>query len=423
MSVRKNTLWNLLGSASPMLIGVVSIPYLLQNIGVEKLGILTMVWALIGYFSVFDFGLGRALTHKIASLRLQGQVTALTGSTKFGLFLMFLTGIVGTLIVLLLLNIGGVEWLNFSKEIYDDAFIAMAVAAVSIPITTITSGLKGVLEGFEEFKTVNVLRFLLGLSNFLSPVLSVYLYGPNLTYIVLFLISSRLMVMLLHVFEVGKLLPDEKGEIYSHKEDRKDLFRFGAWMTVSNVVSPLMVVADRFIISHVVGAAMVAYYTVPSEFLLRLLLVPAALTAALFPVFTQKICVDLKKTKSLYWGSLKAIALVMFPVLGIIAFGAHYGLSIWLGVDFADQAYVVVIILSVGILFNSLAQIPHSIIQANGNVKLTSVIHLSEFVLYVPVLFILLYEFGIIGAAVAWALRTLMDLTVLHKYARKKVGV
>ncbi len=423
MSVRNNTIWNLLGSASPMLIGVVSVPYLLQNIGIEKLGVLTMVWALIGYFSVFDFGLGRALTHKIASLRLQGQVSALRSSTKFGLFLMFLTGMVGTFIVLIMLNIGGVEWLNFSKEIYDDAFIAMIVAAVSIPITTITSGLKGVLEGFEEFKTVNFLRFLLGLSNFLSPVLSVYLYGPNLTYIVLFLIASRLMVMLLHVFEVWKLLPDEKRGGYNHKDDRKDLFRFGAWMTVSNVVSPLMVVADRFIISHVVGATMVAYYTVPSEFLLRLLLVPAALTAALFPVFTQKICVDLEKTKLLYWRSLKAIALVMFPVLVIIAFGSHFGLSVWLGADFADQAYVVVIILSAGILFNSLAQIPHSIIQANGNVKLTSLIHLAEFILYVPMLFIFLYKFGIIGAAVTWVLRALIDLTVLHVFARSRVGV
>ncbi len=423
MSIRKNTIWNLFGSASPMLIGVVSLPYLLHNIGVEKLGVLTMVWTLIGYFSVFDFGLGRALTHKVATLRLQGQENSLAGAIKFGLLLMFLTGVVGTLIVVIILGIGGVEWLNFSKEIYDDAFVAMIIAAVSIPITTITSGLKGVLEGFEEFKIANILRFLLGLSSFLSPVLSVYVLGSNLTYIVLLLIVSRLIIMILHVIGVWGLLPADKLTKYNHKEDKKDLFVFGAWMTVSNVVSPLMVVADRFVISHVVGASMVAYYTVPSEFLIRLLVIPSALTAALFPVFTQKICIDITKTKILYWHSLQTIASVMLPLVIIIVFGSHFGLSVWLGEDFAGHSYIVVNILAVGVLFNSLAQIPHSVIQANGNVKLTSLIHLSEFVLYVPMLFILLFKFGIIGAAVTWALRALIDLIVLHKYAQSKVRV
>lgn len=423
MSIRKNTIWNLFGSASPMLIGVVSLPYILQNIGVEKLGVLTMVWALIGYFSIFDFGLGRALTHKVATLRSQGRTRSLAGVAKFGLLLMFLTGMVGTFIVVIILSLGGVEWLNFSKEIYDDAFTAMIIAAVSIPITTFTSGLRGVLEGFEEFKVVNILRFLLGLSNFISPVLSVYVFGPNLTYIVLLLIVSRIIIMIMHVIEVWKLLPVEKLQKFNHKGEKKDLFVFGAWMTVSNIISPLMVIADRFVISHVVGASMVAYYTVPSEFLIRLLVIPAALTAALFPVFTQKICTDLTKTKLLYWHSLKTIASVMLPVFIIIVSGSHYGISIWLGEDFADHSFIVVNILAAGVLFNSLAQIPHSIIQANGNVKLTSLIHMAEFVLYVPMLFILLFEFGIIGAAVAWALRALIDLIVLHKYAQSKVRV
>ena len=48
---------------------------------------------------------------------------------------------------------------------------------------------------------------------------------------------------------------------------------------MSNIISPLMVVADRFLIANVLGAAVVAYYTIPAEFMIRLLILPAAITS------------------------------------------------------------------------------------------------------------------------------------------------
>ena len=57
MSLRRNILWNLAGAGLPLLAGAAFIPYLVREAGVEVFGILTLVWALIGYFSLFDFGL------------------------------------------------------------------------------------------------------------------------------------------------------------------------------------------------------------------------------------------------------------------------------------------------------------------------------------------------------------------------------
>ena len=62
----RNTLWSLLGQALPMVAAVLAIPLLVRGLGTERFGILTLTWTVIGYFSLFDFGLGRSLTQVVA---------------------------------------------------------------------------------------------------------------------------------------------------------------------------------------------------------------------------------------------------------------------------------------------------------------------------------------------------------------------
>src|SRR5882672_3000887 len=62
----RNTVWNLVGSGAPMIVAVVCIPILIRGLGKDRFGVLTLAWALIGYASLFDIGLGRALTQLVA---------------------------------------------------------------------------------------------------------------------------------------------------------------------------------------------------------------------------------------------------------------------------------------------------------------------------------------------------------------------
>ena len=62
----KNTVWNLVGGGAPMIVAVFCIPILIRGLGTSRFGVLTLAWALIGYASLFDLGLGRALTQMVA---------------------------------------------------------------------------------------------------------------------------------------------------------------------------------------------------------------------------------------------------------------------------------------------------------------------------------------------------------------------
>src|SRR5216683_6263083 len=97
----RNTVWNLLGSGAPMLVAVFSIPILIQGLGKERFGVLTLAWALIGYASLFDLGLGRALTQLVAKKLGAGEEREIPSLAWTSLLLMLFLGFLGTAAVVL----------------------------------------------------------------------------------------------------------------------------------------------------------------------------------------------------------------------------------------------------------------------------------------------------------------------------------
>src|SRR6266478_5727385 len=98
----RNTMWNLLGSGAPMLVALFSIPILIRGLGKERFGVLTLAWALIGYASLFDLGLGRALTQLVAKKLGTGEEKEIPSLAWTYLLLMLLLGFVGAALVFLI---------------------------------------------------------------------------------------------------------------------------------------------------------------------------------------------------------------------------------------------------------------------------------------------------------------------------------
>lgn len=414
MSLKKNTVWNLLGSGLPLLLAAVAIPFIIRHAGVESFGILTMVWALIGYFSLFDFGLGRALTQQVARQLSVQELDAIPSLVKSGLLFTLGTGMLGGLVLLVLASPLAHDWLKISPGLQSQAYSALLLSALGIPLTTLATGLRGVLEAYEDFRAVNIFRIFLGMANFGLPALTVYFISPSLTWMVLSLVLARFLNVVAYAWLMDRKLPPQWWHTGRLDRQRiRSLLAFGAWMTVSNIISPLMVTADRFVISGLLGAGVVAYYSVPSEMMQRVLILPAALTTALFPRLAALLHTNPAEARQVYLYALRLVAMVIFPVCLVIGAGSYWGLSWWLGEDFARQSWLVVVILAAGIFFNSVASVPFAKIQAAGQARTTALIHVAEVAMYLAVLLVLTRWLGLTGAAIAWSLRTGADFLLL----------
>ena len=418
MSLKRNTLWNLAGSAIPLLAAVVCIPFTLGRLGNEAFGVLTLLWGLIGYFSLFDLGVGRALTYRLSLLAASGQHGETAATIKAGVLLTLATGIFGALVVGCL-SPGLVNgWLKIGPTLQPDALLAFFLAAAGVIPTTLASGLRGGLEGLGRFAASNASRIALGLLMFVLPVWAVLVHGPDLWVITLYLVGARLLVVVCMFVQLRTHL--FAGTWRPQRQYLNSLWSYGLWVSVTGVLGPLMVYGDRFFVSATVGAQHLSLYAIPQEGLFRLLLIPAALASALLP---HLAAMGSTEAAAVYRHTYRKVALYMLGVCLFAAAVAYPGLSVWLSPEFAQSALPIVLVMCLGIWINSMAVVPYTLMHARGNPRLTAIFHFGELCFYLVALWLLSARYGLVGAAWAWVARVVLDWVLLQLAVRRLYGV
>lgn len=412
----RNTVWNVAGLVLPLAVGVVAIPPLVAGLGVDRFGLLSLGWVIIGYFSLFDLGIGRALTKLVADRLASREQTSIPPLVWTSLILMLVLGVAGTLVGLVISPWLVGSGLNVPAGLYTDALHSFWILAVSIPVVTVSSGLRGVLEAHQKFRVINLIRTPMGLFSFIGP-LCVLPFSDRLVPVTIVLVAGRAAGAVAYWLACLRSMPGLRRRAVLDRTAVAPLVRFGGWMTVTNVVGPLMVYLDRFLVGAVLSVGAIAYYVAPFEVVARILVIPGALASVLFPAFAVSIRHDAERASLLLRRGLKYVFVGVFPAVLIIAVFAPEGLAMWLGPDFAQRSSPVLRWLAAAIFVNGLAQIPFALIQGAGRPDLTAKLHLIELPFYLGALWYLTRWMGIEGTAIAWMVRSTADAACIAVFA------
>jgi O-antigen/teichoic acid export membrane protein len=414
----RNTIWNLVGNGAPMLVAIFCIPVLIRGLGADRFGLLTLTWTVIGYASVFDLGLGRALTQLVARKLGAGEDDEVPKLVWTSQLLMLLLGLMGTVVVILIAPWLTDRVLHVGVLLQSETLRTFYLLGISIPVVTSTAGLRGLLEAQQCFDLVNALRFPMGAFMFVGPML-ILPFSRSLLPIVAVLVVGRIIAWVAHLLLCLRVVPMLRERVAWHRAAVGPLLRFGGWMTVTNVVGPVMVTMDRFLIGAMLSVTAVAYYTTPYEMVTRLWLIPGAMVGVMFPAFSTSFEQDRDRTRRLYTRSLKYLALVLFPLVLLVVVFARNGLKLWLGASFAQNSFHVLQWLAAGVLVNSLANVPFAMLQGLGRPDVTAKLHMIELPVYMVALWGLTKTFGIEGTAIAWTARATVDALMLFILANR----
>lgn len=407
--ITRNWILNVCGWVLPLVVAVVTIPLVIRGLGTERFGVLSIASALLGYFGMFDLGLGRATTKFVAESLTRCELDRLSSVVWTSLWSQVVFGLAGTMFMIGLIPALTHRFLRIAPSLVGETRLSLWILAGSLSIVLAGNAFRGVLEAGQRFDVVNYVKVPTNIAMFLLPALAVPL-RLSLPAIILSLVVARILATIAYLGACLKFYPTLRRDLSCDWGRLPSLLVFGGWVTISNVLAPLLTYVDRFFIGSLFSMTAVAYYTAPYEAINRAWVVPGTLAQALFPAFTSLDAGgNQHRLEELVARSLKSLVLLSGPALLLVAIFAREMLRLWLGQVFADQSTRVLQILALGMLINSLSLIPFSLLQGIGRPDLTAKFSLLEFPLYAWACWTLLKHWGLPGAAFAWTLRVLVD--------------
>jgi O-antigen/teichoic acid export membrane protein len=405
----RNWLLNLLGWVVPLSVALVAIPYVVRGLGAERFGVLSIASALLGYFGIFDLGLGRATTKFVAELLARREPERLPKVVWVSIWVQIAFGVVGTLITVSVIPIAVDRYLKISPALIAETRTSLFVLSTSLCVVLVGNALRGVLEAGQMFNVVNYVKVPTNTSMFLLPAVGVF-FHLSLPGIVWLLVGARVLATVAYLGACLRYFPTLRGHYVPDRSSIRPLLLFGGWVTVSNFITPLLAYIDRFFIGSLVSMSAVGYYSAPYEAINRAWVVPATLAATLFPAFTNlDTGGSRRRMEELCARSLKSLLLLSAPTLLLLALFARQILRWWLGAEFASQSTLTLQILALGMLINSVTLVPFSLLQGVGRPDLTGIFSVVELLFQIGACWFLVRHFGIAGAALAWTLKALLD--------------
>ena len=395
---------NLLGPTVRLGVAIVTVPIYLRHVGDARYGVISIGWVLLGYFGFLDLGLSRAATNALAKLREAPQperarvlLTTLVLNLGLGLTGAFVLFIVGEYLL--------GRFVSIPDALRPEVAWSFPWLACLLPMSLLSGASIGALESRERFLLANMLQ-ILGISlTQIAPVVVAAGISPSLTVVIPAIAIADAASVIVILTVVHRIEGPFSFRLFDRSEARA-LLGYGGWVSVSNVISPILVAADQFLIGSVISVAAVAHYAVPMNLVSRSQIFPAALGRTFFPRMSsssgdeaRELAVRALSALGFGFAAICAPAIILSP-----AFFRY-----WIGADFAIVAAPVAQILFLGAWINGLAFVPFHFMQSQGRPDLTGKLHIAEVVPFLAVLWVLTTTFGINGAAIAWSLRCTVD--------------
>jgi O-antigen/teichoic acid export membrane protein len=400
----RNVVWNGAGEIGPLIAAFIAMPILIHALGVERFGILALVWTVFGYFNLLDFGVSSALT-KLSSDRLatgrEDEIPSLLG-TALATTAAF--GLTGTVVLAAFAHPVVNHLFKVSPSLQGETLRAMYVLALGVPICVTNSVLTGALAAHQRFDLINLVRSPNAILTSLGP-LCVLPFSHNIVPIVAMLFLVHAITWLVYFAMYVHAVPALVRRMRFRAAMVPGLVGFGFWVASSNLIGMMMSSFDRFALAAMVSMSAVSYYIVPARILHKLSLIPWLISRVLYPAFAHSLASDRPRTRMLFDRGAKATVLILFPIVLTVVVFARELMTLWIGAEFAAHSAFLVQLLAIAAWLDGVGDIAGALTAAAHRPDINLKIHAVELPIYLAFMAAMVYWRGAEGAALACVVR------------------
>lgn len=396
----RNAIANLLGGLVPAVVSVLTLPFIVNTLGSESYGVLTLISAIVGYFSILDINVTAGSVKYVAEHHATGAVRERNQTIACGLGMYVAIGVTGCLLLLLFAEplIDGV--FAIPADLRATTLETLRLAALGFLFGQTQIYLNSIPQAIRRYDRAAMVESAFGVLVPFGSVGVLWL-GYGLYEVVLVrVVASIINIMVLGVV-IRRLMPDVAVE-WPARRVFAGLARFSGFSYLSRLATVAYAHGDKLILGAMVSMSALTNYAVPFTLVNRIFALSFRLGAVLFPVASALNAInDTRRLREIYLYGTRYILFVNCAITTLLATLAYETLYYWIGPAIAGTGTLILIILAFASLADSLTNVPSLVNDGLGHPKITGLFAINRAVLGIGLTFLLVARFGVEGAAYA----------------------
>jgi len=418
VTLRRNLLINLTGLALPTLVSLVTVPLYIKVLGVDRFGVMTLVWVLVGYFALCDFGISLAGEKRIARALATADREDIARTFWSACWTSLATGLAGAVI---LWAVAGAyfHWVTHAPEaLLAEVGQALPWIALSIPVGNVALVFAGAISAAERFSVFNINQTLGTVLFQVLPVTAAFVLAPTLQVALCAAVIARavsalmLGVAALRVLEIRTVQRAQRACV-------RALFGYGRWLQLAVAATMIGESLDRVVLGALQPPRFVTYYAVPQNLVSRLNLLSGALSRTLFP---RLAAAPREEAVEIAHHALGFLQTLLTPVTVGALFVLEPFLHSWVGQELSTSSAHIGRLMVIGVWLAGQTTVARNLMLAQG--KEPVVAHVS--MLLLPAFALLLWGavslLGIQGAVIAVLVRGVVEYAALLRLCGMRAG-
>jgi O-antigen/teichoic acid export membrane protein len=380
---------------------LVAAPFLVHRLGLSQYGIWMLVSAILGSMGILSTGFGDATVKYVSAYRALNNPAGVERTIRATLTINTTLGGLFGIIVWFVAPYSVYHIFKIEPEFYAASIWAIRISAVILVIRSVESVFVSTLRAFERYGPPVKLNIFLRSIVVVSAVVLAAMGRGVVTIMIATLFWSALIVVLQAAAArrvVGTLnpLPTLSTEALS------EVFSFGCFSWLQALAGVTFTYADRFLVAAMLGTAPVAIYVLCVQVTQPIHGLASAAFNFVFPhISSRHEAGEIYGPRRVFRLSLlSSIALALALALPLILFGKAL-LTLWMGAEFAKQAYIVLGLLAVANAILAVSVVPHYTLLALGYVRYVSVVNVLGGIVCLGAAPLLIPSIGLVGAALA----------------------
>lgn len=336
-------------------------------------------------------------------------------------FVLLTTGVIGVLVALATAGIASLGLVWTDPGLAD----AVAAAAWAIPAGAVLLVVLAVVRSLGAVRPFVVLgNIALPLARVVA-VLAAVLIGVGTTALSAVWVLPLLPVLIIACVVVARRLPPRlrrSGRARLPRAERLKIVKFAAPRSVATLLEQGLVWFHVLVVGVLVGTSAAGVYGAASRFIAAGLIVDTAIRLIVSPRFSALLHqARISDAQELYRTATRWLVLFASPGFVLLIVFAPVVLSM-LGEGF-EQGSEALVILSIGAMITFLAGNIHSVLLMSGHSGLAALNKVVALGTCVIGCLILVPRIGMVGAAIAWSVATLIDAILAASQVRRLIGI